>query len=67
MTQSVHYCHEEDTIDKAATLMREHKINRLLVKDKSNNITGIITFGAMLWKTNDATKVGQMLNSCCCV
>lgn len=66
MTQSVHYCYEEDTIDKAATLMREHNINRLLVKDKSDNITGIITFGAMLWKTNDADKVGKMLNSCCC-
>ncbi len=65
MTQSVYYCHEEDTIDEAGEMMRDHKVNRLLVKNKSDDITGIITFGALLWKTKDASKVGSMLASCC--
>jgi CBS domain-containing protein len=62
MTKEVHCCHEEDNLDKAAQLMREHQVNRLLVKDASNHVTGIITFGAMLWKTNNASEVGHMLD-----
>ncbi|MDB2415333.1 CBS domain-containing protein [Rickettsiales bacterium] len=62
MTKEVYFCHEDDNLDKAAELMRENKVNRLLVKDKSNHITGIITFGAMLWKTKNASEVGHMLD-----
>jgi hypothetical protein len=32
------------------------------VKNKSGNVTGIITFGAMLWKTENASEVGHMLD-----
>ena len=62
MTKEVHYCHEEDTLNKAAELMREHKVNRLLVKNRSDHVTGIITFGGMLWKTKSASEVGHMLD-----
>lgn len=62
MTKAVHYCHEEDALDKAAELMRKHEVNRLLVKNKSDHVTGIITFGAMLWKTGNASEVGHMLD-----
>lgn len=62
MTKEVRYCAEEDSLDKAAELMREHKVNRLLVINKSDQVTGIITFGAMLWKTENASEVGHMLD-----
>lgn len=62
MTKEVYYCHEEDNLDKAAELMRKHEVNRLLVKNKSDHVTGIITFGAMLWKTENASEVGHMLD-----
>ena len=62
MTSEVHSCQEEDALEKAADLMREHQINRLIVRDKDKNITGIITFGCMLWKTNNASEVGHILD-----
>lgn len=61
MTKEVHYCQEGDALDKAAELMRKNKVNRLLVKNNSDHVTGIITFGAMLWKTGDKSEVGNIL------
>ncbi|PIR38697.1 MAG: hypothetical protein COV35_05920 [Alphaproteobacteria bacterium CG11_big_fil_rev_8_21_14_0_20_39_49] len=63
MTKEVYYIYEEDKLDKAAQTMRDHEINRLLVKDKKENITGIITFGAMLWKTESAAEFGHILDN----
>ena len=62
MTSKVYSCQEEDTLEKAAILMREYQVNRLIVKDKDTNITGIITFGSMLWKTKSASEVGRILD-----
>jgi CBS domain-containing protein len=42
-------------------MMRKNKVNRLLVKNKNNHVTGIITFGAMLWKTGDTSEVSNIL------
>lgn len=62
MTSKVHYCREDDALDKVATLMREYQVNRLIVQDNNQNITGIITFGCMLWKTTNASEVGHILD-----
>mgnify|MGYP005713530475 CR=1 FL=1 len=62
MTKAVYACHEDDLLEHAAELMREHKVNRLLVKNKKEKITGIVTFGCMLWKTPSATEVGHILD-----
>ncbi len=62
MTKEIHACCEDDSLEDAADLMRRYKVNRLLVKSRDGKVTGIITFGAMLWKTSSATEVGHILD-----
>jgi CBS domain-containing protein len=62
MSKEVYFCLEEDSLDRAAELMRMHKVNRLMVQNKNDHLTGIITFGSMLWKTRNASEVGHMLD-----
>jgi CBS domain-containing protein len=62
MTGKVHYCQENDTLEKAADIMRQHHINRIVVTDTEKNITGIIIFGCLLWKTKNASELGHILD-----
>jgi CBS domain-containing protein len=62
MSKEVYFCREENVLDEVAEFMREHHINCLLVKNKNDHVTGIITFGAMLWKTGNASEVVHMLD-----
>lgn len=62
MTLQVFFCQEEHSLIKAADLMREYQVSRLLVKNSDGNITGIITFGAMLWKTTNASEAGHIID-----
>lgn len=47
MTKKVYSCHEEDDICKAANLMQEHNVARLLVINEKK-ISGIVTMTCLL-------------------
>jgi|JI10StandDraft_1071094.scaffolds.fasta_scaffold02069_12 CBS domain-containing protein len=57
MTPESHSCTPECTIQEAAELMNKHSVSRLLVRDKDDNVTGILTFGHVLRNTKDETAV----------
>jgi CBS domain-containing protein len=43
MTTKVHTVHPDDGVRKAATLMRDHKINRIPVVDDDGKLVGLVT------------------------
>lgn len=63
MTPQLYYCNEDDLLEQAAMEMRRHNVNRLLVKDSSGRMTGIITFGCLLRKSTDLEEVEKVVES----
>ncbi len=43
MTTKLHTVHPDDSVRRAATLMRDHKINRVPVVDEEDRLVGLIT------------------------
>jgi CBS domain-containing protein len=42
---NVHVCNENDEVDKAATIMKDAQIRRLIVKNSDNKISGMLSLG----------------------
>lgn len=61
MTPQVFYCNAEDTLEQAAKVMHEHHVNRLLVKDESGRMCGILSFGCILRKATQMQEIHQVL------
>ncbi|HEU5046619.1 MAG TPA: CBS domain-containing protein [Rickettsiales bacterium] len=61
MTTELFFCSEHDLLDKAAETMREHNVNRLLVKDRNGELRGILSFGAILKKDNKMQEISQII------
>lgn len=57
MTPEVYYCNEDDTINEAIRLMREHDVNRLVVRNEEGNVSGVITFGCILRNSEGLREV----------
>ena len=53
MTEPVFACNELDTVEAAAEKMHEHKVSRLVVRNKEGRTVGILSFGSIL--RNDAS------------
>jgi len=51
MSKGVHSCHEEDDVSEAASIMRNYKVRRLLVRDTADRITGIVSLGDIAAET----------------
>ncbi|KMQ51215.1 CBS domain protein [Chitinispirillum alkaliphilum] len=45
MTKEAFFCNTEDDVNRAAQLMEEKKVRRLLVKDKEGKFCGIVSLG----------------------
>jgi len=61
MTQQVFYCGEDDTLEDAAKVMHEHHVNRLVVKNKSGRMCGILSFGCILRKDSRMQEIHKVL------
>lgn len=61
MTPHAYACNEEDFLEDAADKMREHKVSRLLVKNKAGNVTGILSFGGILRREADAVEIAAVV------
>lgn len=45
MTHGVHWCFEEDSLEKAAEKMENKKIRRLAILDRKKKLVGIVSLG----------------------
>jgi CBS domain-containing protein len=61
MTSDVHYCFEEDDIQKAAELMKKEQVRRLIVLNKDKRMTGILSTGDIARNTEDTQLLGTIL------
>lgn len=57
MTTQVFGCNEDDYLEDAADKMRQHKVSRLVVRNKAGKLTGILSFGGILRKNANAEEV----------
>ncbi len=54
MTQPVHFCKETDDVTRAADFMLANRIRRVLVKDESDRLTGIVSLGDLMIRQADS-------------
>lgn len=61
MTRDLVFCNENDSLEKAAKLMHDYQINRLLVKDINGSLSGIITFGCIVRKDESNEEITTVI------
>jgi CBS domain-containing protein len=61
MTKDVFYCDENSTLEEAAEEMHKNHVNRLVVKDSSGKMSGILSFGCILRKNQDLGEINKVL------
>lgn len=61
MTHECFGCRENDYLEDAAEKMREHKVSRLIVRDATGQISGVLSFGGILRKNADAKEVANLV------
>ena len=60
MTHDIYFCRSSDTISKAAQIMEEKQVRRLLVKDEYGHLTGIVSL-ADLARAADENLTAEVL------
>lgn len=55
MTEEVCCCKDSDKLEDAAKTMSENNVSRLVVRDDSDKICGVLTFGRII-RTNDNSQ-----------
>jgi CBS domain-containing protein len=63
MSEKIHACSEDDTVEEAARIMSQNKIRRLAVADDQKNLTGLLSLQDLATKA-DAALAGNVLKSC---
>ncbi len=61
MTPDVVSCFEDQDVEEAARLMKEHQIRRLVVLDRDKRLVGIVSLGDLAVETGDEKLAGQTL------
>jgi CBS domain-containing protein len=61
MTQDVQACRADDSAEKAAGMMHENHINRLLVRDEAGNLCGVLTFGHIIRKNQNINEAAAVI------
>ncbi len=61
MTDEVYGCNENDFLEDAIDKMHEHGVSRLVVRSKSGDITGVISFGGILRKRANTSEVSTII------
>ncbi len=63
MTKEVCACEEGDTLEDAAEIMNENSVSRLVVRDGSGKISGVLTFGRII-RSNDNREETSTVVDC---
>lgn len=61
MTPTVIYCFDDQDVRKAADLMAEKQVRRLIVLNRDKKLTGIVSLGDICVKGGDNEMVGDAL------
>jgi CBS domain-containing protein len=61
MTPEVIYCFEDEDVAKAAQLMKEKQVRRLVVLDRDKRLVGIVSLGDLAVDTGDNELAGDTL------
>lgn len=61
MSSEVVYAFEDDTVERAAALMRQHQIRRLPVVDRGRNLVGVVSLGDLAVEGRDDRLSGTTL------
>lgn len=61
MTPVIHFCYDDQSIEEAATLMKEKQIRRLPVLDRNRRLVGIVSLGDLAVQGGDDTLSGETL------
>lgn len=57
MSTEIHDCHEDDTLEHAVETMKKQKVSRLVVKNKADKVTGVLSFGDVLWRSGNIDEI----------
>jgi CBS domain-containing protein len=61
MTPDVVWCFEDQDVQEAAKLMKEHQIRRLVVLDRDKRLTGIVSLGDLAVESGDEHLAAETL------
>lgn len=54
-------CAESDTPEQVGEMMRENRVSRVLVKDQSGKLCGIMTFGRIIRENENLQEIGNVI------
>jgi len=63
MTKNVLYCFEDDPIEKAAKMMEEAQVRRLVVLTSEKELIGILSLGDLATRTEERTTVAEAVKA----
>lgn len=61
MSKHTYSCNEGDTLKEAASQMNKHQVSRLIVKNDSGKVTGIISFGCIVREDAYAEEIVDVI------
>src|SRR5262249_51835485 len=61
MSEGITYVFEDDDVDRAARLMRERQVRRVVVLNRDKRLVGIVSLGAPAVETGDDRLAGRTL------
>jgi CBS domain-containing protein len=61
MSPEVVYCFEDDDVQEAARLMKEHQIRRLVILNGDKRLVGVVSLGDLAVETGDEHLAGSTL------
>ena len=59
MTPDVVYCFDDQDVQEAARLMKEHQVRRLVVLNRDKRLVGIVSLGDLAVETGDERLAGK--------
>lgn len=65
MTEEVYACNENDTLEDAAEKMHQHKVSRLVVRNREGKVTGILSFGGILRSDANPKEIAGIVKHAC--
>lgn len=65
MSKEVYGCNENDALEDAAEKMLQHKVSRLVVRNKDSMVTGILSFGGILRNDANPKEIASIVKHAC--
>jgi len=63
MTPDIVYCFDDQLVSEAAEVMKENQVRRLVVLDRAERLTGIVSLGDLAVETGDEELTGNTLEA----